>query len=66
MKKFTALILILLLILGVNPVFADSAEGYTENFDNGEIGEISIKNTGFYQTDFVGGVGGKSENDKSL
>lgn len=66
MKKFTALILILLLILGVNPVFADSAEGYSENFDNGEIGEISIKNTGFYQTDFVGGIGAKSETDKSL
>ena len=66
MKKITALILILLLILGVNPVFADASEGYSENFDNGEIGEISIKNTGFYQTDFVGGVGGKSETDKSL
>ncbi len=66
MKKITALILVLLLILGVNPVFADASEGYSENFDNGEIGEISIKNTGFYQTDFVGGVGGKSETDKSL
>ncbi|UKI35413.1 MAG: hypothetical protein L6V93_14855 [Clostridiales bacterium] len=37
-----------------------------KNFDNGEIGEISIKIQGFYQTDFVGGVGGKSETDKSL
>lgn len=72
MKKYTALILILLLLFSINPVFsvnsvfADAANGYAENFDNGTMGSVSIKNAEFYQTDFVGGIGAKDENDKSL
>lgn len=66
MKKIiTTVILSIILSLGINTVFADTNSGYNENFDGGALGEYSSI---YYAStkDFLNGVGGKAQNDKSL
>lgn len=66
-KLITAFLLQCLLLSVMTNVFAEKTPTYYENFDNSVISsEMSLKNDNCYESSFIGGLAGKSAEDKSL